>query len=141
MAVSISNIIQGGQYVQQCCSGKSHRHTKGYIPRITASRHLIGRDSLVISLAVSINLVQKQEGFSLFSWNKGFSCTLRARHLHFSSQQVLVNLILLFSDCQSPLNFCRMTEKINWCLVSQRLPCLCRWVGEMQFSLPLPARP
>lgn len=29
---------------------------KGYIPRITASRHLIGRASLVISLARSISL-------------------------------------------------------------------------------------
>lgn len=30
--------------------------TKGYIPRITASRHLIGKDSLVISFADSISL-------------------------------------------------------------------------------------
>lgn len=40
---------------------------KGYIPRITASRHLIGKDSLVISFAVSINLEQKQNKVSVLS--------------------------------------------------------------------------
>lgn len=34
----------------------SPRPKEGYIPRITASRHLIGRASLVISLARSISL-------------------------------------------------------------------------------------
>lgn len=34
---------------------------KGYIPRMTASRHLIGKDSLIISLAVSINLEEEEE--------------------------------------------------------------------------------
>lgn len=33
----------------------------GYIPRMTASRHLIGRDSLIISLAVSINLKEEEK--------------------------------------------------------------------------------
>lgn len=32
---------------------------KGYNPTITASRHLIGKDSFIISLAVSINLINK----------------------------------------------------------------------------------
>ena len=45
---------------------KNNKHVKGYIPRITASRHLIGKDSLVISFAVSINLGQKQKGFQSF---------------------------------------------------------------------------
>lgn len=31
---------------------------KGYSPRITASRHLIGKDSFIISLAVSISLME-----------------------------------------------------------------------------------
>ena len=30
--------------------------SKGYNPTITASRHLMGKDSFIISLAVSINL-------------------------------------------------------------------------------------
>lgn len=84
---------------------------KGYIPRITASRHLIGKDSLVISFAVSINLGQrrrrrkkkKYHSFQSFQLEqltglKGSSHALRARHLQLLSQQVLVNLILLFSN-------------------------------------------
>lgn len=35
---------------------------EGYIPRITASRHLIGRASLVISLARSISLWEREAG-------------------------------------------------------------------------------
>lgn len=34
---------------------------EGYTPRMTASRHLIGKDSLIISLAVSINLEDEEE--------------------------------------------------------------------------------
>ena len=34
---------------------------KGYIPKMTASRHLIGKDSLIISLAVSINLEGEED--------------------------------------------------------------------------------
>lgn len=76
---------------------------KGYIPRITASRHLIGKDSLVISFAVSINLEQKQNSFQSFQLEqltgiKRSSHRLRARHLQFLSQQELVNWIPTFSD-------------------------------------------
>lgn len=46
---------------------------KGYIPRMTASRHLIGKDSLVISFAVSINLGQGQKAFSPYGGNKVLS--------------------------------------------------------------------
>lgn len=38
----------------------SEGHVEGYIPRITASKHLIGKHSLVISFAMSINLWKKQ---------------------------------------------------------------------------------
>lgn len=107
LAVTISNTIQEGQYIKQCCSRKSHRHAKGYIPRITASRHLIGKDSLVISFAVSINLGQKQKSFQSFQLKqltgiKGSSHTPRARSLWFLSQQALVNSILLFSNLPEP---------------------------------------
>lgn len=103
----LSNTIQERQYIKQCCSRKSHRHVKGYIPRITASRHLIGKDSLVISFAVSINLGQKQKSFQSFQLKrltgiKGSSCTPRARSLRFLSQQALVNSILLFSNLPEP---------------------------------------
>ena len=35
--------------------------TEGYSPTITASRHLIGKDSFIISLAVSISLMERLE--------------------------------------------------------------------------------
>lgn len=93
-AVILSNTICEGQRVKQSCNGKSHRHEKGYIPRITASRHLIGKDSLVISFAVSINLEQKQNSFQSFQLEqltgiKSSSHRPRARHLQFLSQQEL----------------------------------------------------
>lgn len=103
LAATLSNTIHEGQCIKQSCSGKIHGHVKGYIPRITASRHLIGKDSLVISFAVSINLEQKQNSFQSFQLEqltgiKRSSHMSRARHLQFLSQQKLVNLILSFSD-------------------------------------------
>jgi hypothetical protein len=37
-------------------SQRDNAKLRGYMPRMTASRHLIGKDSRVISFAVSINL-------------------------------------------------------------------------------------
>lgn len=46
---------------------------KGYIPRITASRHLIGRASLVISLARSISLLDSTSRRDRGGELKGFA--------------------------------------------------------------------
>lgn len=74
----------------------------------------MGKDSLVISFAVSINLEQKQNSFQSFQLEqltgiKRSSHTPRARNLQFLSQQELVNLILSFSDLSESCNFWRMT--------------------------------
>lgn len=105
LAVTTSIVIQEGQYLKQHCSGKkNHMHVKGYIPRITASRHLMGKDSLVISFAVSINLGQKQKSFQSFQSKpltriEGFAHTPRARLISASTE---LNCILLFSDLPEP---------------------------------------
>lgn len=84
---------------------------KGYIPRITASRHLIGKDSLVISFAVSINLEQKQNSFQSFQLEQSKS-PLVEREPGTSSSYFSKSWWTWFSPsvtCQSPLDVWRMT--------------------------------
>lgn len=56
---TLSSVSKHDKRTEEKTQGWAGMHIsrrKGYIPRITASRHLIGRASLVISLARSISL-------------------------------------------------------------------------------------
>lgn len=92
---------------------------KGYIPRITASRHFIGRASLVISLARSISLQSgtrerwgQLEGFCYAMWPVQPFCTIFVRQVsrrEVGPQRIGNNTkYLLQEDIKSKAGVCHM---------------------------------